>query len=108
MSADRASSDSPPLTRLSVRVTPGASDNSVSREVTDLFGGTRLRVRLQAPPIDGRANKALIETLADALQLRKSAFTLVSGLSGREKSLEVAADPETLHAKIAALPVYGA
>ena len=107
MSAERASSDSAGVTRLAVRVTPGASDNTVTREVTDMFGAVRLRVRLQAPAIEGRANKALIEVLADALQLRKSALTLAAGMTGRDKAVNVTADPDALRAAVAALPVYG-
>ena len=49
-----------------------------------------LRVRVQAPPIEGRANKAVIELLADLLDVPKSRIELIVGRGGREKVAEVA------------------
>lgn len=70
---------------LSMRVTPRASKT----EILDVVEG-RLRVRLQAPPVDGAANKALAEFLAKALSLPKSAVTVERGETGREKTLRIA------------------
>jgi len=44
-----------------------------------------LGVRLAAPPVDGRANQALVETLAAALGIPRSRVTIVSGQSSRQK-----------------------
>ena len=71
--------------KLGVRVQPGASRS----EVVGWEADGSLRVRLQAPPIEGRANRALIECLAEALGLRRSAITLVRGSSSRQKVVEV-------------------
>lgn len=46
-----------------------------------------LKLRLTAPPIDGKANKAVIAFLAKLCHLPKSAFTLKSGHQGRNKTL---------------------
>ena len=51
--------------------------------------GERLRVRLNAPPVDGRANAALREFLAAACDLPKSRVTLEHGLAGRDKSVRL-------------------
>ncbi|MCD6024700.1 MAG: hypothetical protein K0Q91_1616 [Fibrobacteria bacterium] len=67
-----------------VRVTPRASKN----EILGISDG-RLRVRLQAPPVEGAANKALSVFLADVLGLPPSAVTVDRGRSGREKMLRV-------------------
>jgi uncharacterized protein (TIGR00251 family) len=70
---------------LPVRVTPRASKT----EILGVAEG-RLRVRLQAPPVDGAANAALSEFLAKFLRLPKSAVTVARGETGREKTLRVA------------------
>jgi uncharacterized protein len=49
----------------------------------------RLRVRLNAPPVDGRANTALVEFVATACGVAKSRVTLERGSTGREKCLRI-------------------
>jgi len=53
-----------------------------------------LKIRLAAPPVDGKANAALIAFVADRLGLAKSAVHLKSGQTSRRKVLEVVAAPE--------------
>src|SRR5579884_3297080 len=69
---------------LAVRVTPRASRDDLNCE-----GGV-LRVRLQAPPVEGAANEALIAFLARRLGLPKRAVTLEGGATAREKLVAVA------------------
>ena len=73
---------------LPVKVTPRASKT----EILGVAEG-RLRVRLQAPPVEGAANAALTEFLAKFLRLPKSAVTVARGETGREKTLRVAGMP---------------
>lgn len=47
-----------------------------------------LSVKLTAPPVEGVANKACIELLADALRVRRSQIHLVSGNKSRDKVFE--------------------
>jgi uncharacterized protein (TIGR00251 family) len=68
-----------------VYVVPGSSSESVLGWQAD----GRLRVRIGAPPERGRANKALVDLLAKALAVKKSAVTIVSGATSRRKRLEV-------------------
>lgn len=70
--------------RIQVRVQPGASRNEIVG-----FEGEVLRIRLTAPPVEGKANKALIALLADALRVGKSRIEIVSGHSSRQKVIEV-------------------
>ena len=49
----------------------------------------RLKIALAAPPVDGEANAALIEFVADALDVRKAAVQLVDGETSRRKRLLV-------------------
>ena len=71
--------------RLSVQVTPNARRSEVSGEVEGV-----LRIRLHAPPLDGKANEALIRFLADVLGLPKRAVSIVAGNASRRKIVEVA------------------
>lgn len=49
----------------------------------------RLKVLLTSPPVDGEANAALIEFFAKLLGLKKQQITLVSGQTGRRKTLRL-------------------
>jgi uncharacterized protein (TIGR00251 family) len=70
--------------RLDLIVVPRASRSEVVGEHED-----RLKVRLKAPPVDGAANKELISFLAKLLTVPKSSLRIVSGETGRRKTLEV-------------------
>lgn len=48
-----------------------------------------LRIRLQAPPVDGAANEALVRFLADELGVPRRSVTIVSGFGARTKLIEV-------------------
>ena len=67
-----------------VQVTPRASRNEIE-SVTD----NALKVRLTAPPVKGAANKALIELLAERLEVRKSQIEIVAGQTSRHKIVSV-------------------
>jgi len=71
--------------RLRVHAVPRASRS----EIAGLHGGA-LRVRLQAPPVDGKANRALLEFLAGRLGLPPRALALLSGEAGRHKTVRIA------------------
>jgi len=61
------------------------------REKTEAVGlyGDVLKIRLAAPPVDGKASNALIDFLAKTLSIPKSRLTLVSGLTSRSKRVAV-------------------
>jgi uncharacterized protein len=69
---------------VAVRVQPQASRDEV---VGEMDGA--LRVRLQAPAVENRANEALCEYLADLLKTPKSAVRILSGDRSRTKRLEI-------------------
>jgi uncharacterized protein (TIGR00251 family) len=73
---------------LTLHIQPGAKKT----EVAGLYGDA-LKIRLAAPPVDGKANAALIGFVADRLAVAKSAVTLKSGQTSRRKVLEVSAAP---------------
>jgi uncharacterized protein len=67
-----------------VRVQPRASSNEIDGE----WQGA-LRIRLNVPPVDGRANEALRRFLADCLNVPLAAVKIASGQRGRLKRIEV-------------------
>jgi len=71
--------------RLAVWATPGRRLS----EIAGLAGG-ELRVRLAAPPADGRANRELCRFLAETLGVSRGAVTIVAGAGARHKVVQVA------------------
>jgi len=69
---------------LAIYVQPGAKRN----ERAGLYGNA-LKIRLCAPPVDGKANEALLQCLADWLSLPQSALALKSGATSRRKVVRV-------------------
>lgn len=69
---------------LTLHIQPGAKKT----EFAGLHGDA-LKIRLAAPPVDGKANEALVRFVAEALGLPKSAVHLKSGQTSRRKVLEV-------------------
>ena len=69
---------------LTLHIQPGAKKT----EFAGLHGDA-LKIRLAAPPVDGKANEALIKFVTETLKLPKSAVTLKSGQTSRHKVLEV-------------------
>ncbi|MBK1696911.1 DUF167 family protein [Rhodovibrio salinarum] len=91
-----------------LQVTPGAKADRVDGIEQQADGAPVLRVRIKAPPADGKANQALIKLLAKRWGLAKSAVTLTAGAGARRKRLHLAGDPDTLAARLAAeLPPGG-
>ena len=70
---------------ISLHVQPGAGRDAV----TGLFG-TSLKVALKAPPVDGKANSALLRFLAGVLGVPRSGLELCAGASSRDKKVFVA------------------
>jgi uncharacterized protein (TIGR00251 family) len=89
--------------RMTVRVKPGASRTRVAGAYGD---DRQLVVAVNAPPVDGAANDAVVEALADALAVRRRAITIVSGHTARSKVVHIDSEPseiEALRARVVAL-----
>ena len=69
---------------LTVQVQPRAARSEVVGP-----HGDALKVRLAAPPVDGAANDALVQFLADTLGLPRRAVTLAGGAASRRKLVRV-------------------
>jgi len=70
--------------RFSVRLQPRASKSEIAG-----VQGVSLKVRVTAPPVDGLANEALIDSLSLALKVPRRNVCIVSGFSSRTKVVEV-------------------
>lgn len=70
--------------RLSVQITPNAKKSEVIGVHEDA-----LKIRLQAQPIEGKANEALVRFLSDVLGVPKSAITITHGHTNKRKIIEI-------------------
>ena len=71
--------------RLQIRVLPNAKRDGWS----GMWNETHYKVALRAPAVDGKANEALIEFLADFFKLPKRNFIIVQGQTARCKVVEI-------------------
>ena len=79
--------------RLALRVRPGAKRSALLARMP----GGEWKVAVSAPPVEGRANDAVVELVSDLLGVRRSQVTLVRGASARSKVVEI----EGLSAEVA-------
>jgi uncharacterized protein YggU (UPF0235/DUF167 family) len=82
-------------TRFAVRVKPGARRTAVGGTWPGSLGPA-LVVAVTAPAVDGRANDAVRQALAAALDVPERAITIAVGARSRDKLVEVADPPPTL------------
>lgn len=73
-------------TRVQIRV--HLQPNAKRDELVSFESGA-LRVRIAAPPVEGKANKRLIDFLSEVLDVSKSSITIEKGLASKEKRVEV-------------------
>jgi hypothetical protein len=72
--------------RITVQITPNAKKSEVIGVLDDA-----LKIRLQAQPIEGKANEALVRFLADVLDLPKSAVSITHGHTNKRKIIDLIA-----------------
>jgi len=65
-----------------------AVPNAARSEIVGWFGDA-LKIKLKAPPVDGKANAELCRFLAETLGLPKSAVTLATGETARQKRVRI-------------------
>ena len=76
--------------KLALKVTPGAKKNEILGWEDDYPQvGRVLKVKIAAPPVEGKANKEIVLFLAKALKVTKSSIEVVHGTSGRIKLVEI-------------------
>jgi len=85
--------------RVSVRVHPGARKNGVG----GVHAGA-VKISLTTPPVDGRANEALIAFVAEMLRIPRGRVNLVSGMTSRTKVLRITGK-SAAEVRVALLPL---
>ena len=71
------------MSKLSIKVIPGSSRNMLKQE------GESIKVHLTAPPIDGKANEALVKFLAKHYNVSKSRVEIIKGHKSRDKVVKI-------------------
>jgi uncharacterized protein (TIGR00251 family) len=88
---------------LAVRVTPKASRDGIDGVIKDAEGKVWLRVRITAPPEDGKANAALIRLFSKIWKLPKSSFDIISGDTARTKRVLMRGDGVLFATRVAVM-----
>ncbi len=70
--------------QFALRVQPRASRNAIAGVM-----GDAIKLVITAPPVDGKANQAVIEYLSDLFRVSKSSIVIVSGETGRNKVIAI-------------------
>ena len=68
---------------IKVKVIPSAKKNFIKKE------GEILKVYLTAPAVDGKANEALVKSIAEHFSVRKSQVNIIKGLQYRQKIINI-------------------
>jgi len=80
---------------LTLRVVPRSSKNKI-----DGLLGEALKVRIQAPPVEGKANAYLLKFLAKQWKVPRRNLVLLAGETGRNKRLEIVNPPDELRKEL--------
>jgi hypothetical protein len=70
---------------ITIRVTPRMAKN----EIYDILDDGTVKIRLTAPPVDGKSNKELARFLAEVLEVPVSSIEIIAGLSGHDKIVSI-------------------
>ena len=71
-------------TRISIKVQPRAKKTELDGKLGDIY-----KLRLAAPPVEGKANQACLRFLAERLGVPQSQIRVTSGLTSRHKIVEI-------------------
>lgn len=77
------------LMLLYLHIIPWAKIASFELADIDLYGHQRYKLKVTAKPIDGEANRAVIQFLSSHYKIKKSDIIIVSGQTNRSKIVEI-------------------
>lgn len=83
---------------LNMKVVPRASKD----EIQGVMGDT-LKVRIQAPPVEGKANAYLVKFLSKQWKIPRTRIEILSGKTGRKKRLRISKPPDELRTALLSL-----
>lgn len=90
--------------KLAVKAVPNARKNELLGWEEDTLSGPVLRIRVAAPPLEGKANRELTAFLSKCLGLPKSRISLLNGDSGRIKLFQIDAAEADIHRRLNSFP----
>jgi hypothetical protein len=70
--------------KISIKVKPNAKENKVEE-----MGNNQFLVKVKAPPKENKANREVIETLAEYFDIPQSQISIVAGLRSRQKVVKI-------------------
>lgn len=73
---------------LNLRISPNASKNEI------VLSDSVLKVKITAQPIDGKANKALVEFLSKSFKIPKTSFEVIRGETSKDKTVLIKSNDE--------------
>jgi len=79
-----------------IKVNPNATKNQIGEIALDRQGRTYVKISINCAPIDNKANKALIEFLANTWKLKKKQIQIKQGSANKNKLIHIAGDPKYL------------
>lgn len=88
---------------IDLKVIPNARAEVIEGLVSDADGRLRLQLRIKAPPVDGKANAAVLKFLAKRLGCPRSALSVTAGASARQKRVRWEQPPDDAAARLASL-----
>ena len=74
---------------LKIHLQPNAKRNEICGTYNDA-----IKIAISSPPVDGKANEALIKFLSTKLKIPKSNITILNGLTSRNKTIEINSENE--------------
>ncbi len=86
--------------RVAIRLSPRAKADRLLAVAATTTGGRAVKASVSAPPLNGRANEALLQLLARAWRLPRRDLSIVGGAASRNKIVSIAGDPHQLFAKL--------
>ena len=83
---------------LNLRIAPNSSKNEI------IFAEGVLKVKITTQPVDGKANKALVEYLSKTFKIPKSSFEIIKGETSKDKTILIKCNDEEKLQKLKSFP----
>jgi uncharacterized protein YggU (UPF0235/DUF167 family) len=90
------------MVMVAIRVKPGAARPAVGGAYDGPFG-VAVVIAVREPPVGGRATKAALRALAEAISVRPARLIIQAGMASRDKLIRVEDPPDDLMERVAAL-----
>ncbi len=90
------------MIKLFIKVTPNSKKIGFNG-VIEVEGKSYLKLGIKSPPIDGKANEAVIKFISEYFNISKGLITITSGLTSKYKAVTIAQENQEITTKIKTL-----